>query len=305
MRKPDESKAVIQEIALPHGYTQKMFLKRADLIHPALSGNKWFKLKYNLVEAEQSGYDTLLTFGGAYSNHIYATASAGKIYDFQTVGIIRGGEHQPLNPTLKFAQDMGMKHHYLDRNSYRQIHFGKLPDWILKNHSHSYVLPEGGSNSFAVKGCTELVNLHKNEFDHFCAPIGTGGTSAGIISGLDCNKKFLGFSVLKNGEFLYDDIQKLIKSFSGKTYNNWSINLDYHFGGYAKLTSDLVDFVDEFEALNNVKLDYIYTGKMLFGINDLLSKGFFEDNAKILAIHTGGLQGNAGMDKYIRKLRDL
>jgi 1-aminocyclopropane-1-carboxylate deaminase/D-cysteine desulfhydrase-like pyridoxal-dependent ACC family enzyme len=303
MQKPDESKAVIQEILLTRNHSQKVFLKRADLIHPALSGNKWYKLKYNLEEAKNKGYRKLLTFGGAYSNHIYATAAAGKIFNFKTIGIIRGEEHLPLNSTLKFAREMGMEFYYLDRKSYRGIHSQNLPEWIYKKFGDAYILPEGGSNLLAVKGCSELVENHKNDFDYFCSAAGTGGTSAGIISGLDGNKKFIGFSVLKGGDFLKDNIRELIQKFSHKEYINWEVNLIYHFGGYAKLKPELIDFIDEFEDLNDIKLDYIYTGKMLYGINELLSKDYFPKDARILAIHTGGLQGNAGMQRYINKVR--
>ncbi len=281
--------------------TVKLSIKRLDQVHPEISGNKWFKLKYNLKYAEENGYDTLLTFGGAYSNHIHATAAAGKIFGFKTIGIIRGEEHLPLNPTLSFARENGMRLFYLRRSLYRKKMENIFLDHLKNHFGEVYIIPEGGTNRLAVKGTSEIINGLENDYDYICAPVGTGGTSAGIIAGLAGSKNFLGFSVLKGGDFLLQTIKHLILSFNGKTYSNWNLNLDYHFGGYAKLNYELINFINKFEDLNGIKLDPIYTGKMLFGINELIKTGKPGFN-KILALHTGGLQGVEGMKPKISKI---
>lgn len=298
-----ENSAVISPIKLPglEDY-QNIFIKREDLIHPEISGNKWRKLKYNLLEAERLGKKTLLTFGGAFSNHIYAVAAAGEEYGFRTIGIIRGEEYNPLNPTLQFAINCGMKLHYLNRSAYRNRNDKKFQEELLKEFNSAYLIPEGGSNSFAVKGCAEIINDINIDFDYICCACGTGGTLAGIVAGLNDNKKALGFSVLKNGGFLKEDVKNLIQNYNGKTYGNWDINLDYHFGGYAKINYELISFINGFEKINSIKLDPIYTGKLMFGISDLIKQGFFKKEEKIIAVHTGGLQGIEGMKNKIEKV---
>jgi len=272
-----------------------LFIKREDLNHAFISGNKWHKLKYNLQEARKLGKNTLLTFGGAYSNHIYAVAAAGNIFNFKTIGIIRGEEYFPLNPTISFAQDQGMKIHYLDRQSYRKKSSAEFIDHLQKKFGDFYLLPEGGTNELAVKGCRDIVNKIGINFDYICCPCGTGGTLAGLISGLNGKKFALGFAVLKGASFLKENVAALIQSFNGNVFHNWDINLDYHFGGYAKIDDHLLDFVDKFTAHTKIPIEPIYTGKMLFGIYDLIAKGFFKEGNRIIAIHTGGLQGLKGL----------
>ena len=301
-----EKNAVISPIKLP-GFEEikNIFIKREDLIHPEISGNKWRKLKYNLLEAGRLGKKTLLTFGGAFSNHIYAVAAAGEEYGFRTIGFIRGEEYHPLNTTLQFASNKGMKLHYLNRKTYKNRNNKNFQEELLKEFKDAYLVPEGGSNSFAVKGCAEIIGDINIDFDYICCACGTGGTLAGITVGLNGNKKALGFSVLKGGGFLKDDVKKLIQNYNGKTYDNWDINLDYPFGGYAKINYELISFINEFEKINNIKLDPVYTGKLMFGIYDLIKKGFFKKEEKIIAIHTGGLQGNEGMENKIEKVLAL
>ncbi|MCW8803860.1 MAG: pyridoxal-phosphate dependent enzyme [Ignavibacteriaceae bacterium] len=272
-----------------------LFVKREDLNHPHLSGNKWHKLKYNIQEARKQGKDTLLTFGGAYSNHIYATASAGKIFNLKTIGIIRGEEHLPLNPTLSFAKDNGMKIYYLDRTSYRKKSSLEIISQLQEKFGDFYMLPEGGTNEFAVKGCSEIISRINVDFDYICCPCGTGGTLAGLISGLNGNRFALGFAVLKGASFLKENVQSLLKKQNCNSLQNWDINLDYHFGGYARIDSVLLDFVNRFTSLTKIPIEPIYTGKMLFGIYDLAAKGFFKEESQIIALHTGGLQGLKGL----------
>ncbi len=281
----------LQEIITPllkeHGL--RLLVKREDLNHPFVSGNKWWKLKYNLEESVRLGHDTLLTFGGAYSNHIFATAAAGKELGLKTIGIIRGEETLPLNPTLAFAESCGMKLHYISREAYRKK---SEPDFVEQLHNQFgsfYLIPEGGTNELAVKGCQEWAQqLNEIEFDYLCLPVGTGGTMAGLIEGLDTSKKIIGFSSLKGGEFLVDEIKKM----TSPERNNWIINTDYHFGGYGKITSELKDFIEEMKTNHQLPLDVVYTGKMFFGILELITKNYFKEGSTILLLHTGGMQSN-------------
>ncbi len=305
-------KGSVEKSILQHVYfadletTVKVFIKRDDLIHDAISGNKWRKLKYNLIEAGIRGYKTLLTFGGAYSNHIYATAAAGKTFGFKTIGIIRGEEHLPLNPTLTFAKQQNMEIHYLDRTTYRNRNNADLQNEIALQFDNPYVIPEGGSNLLALKGVEELVGEIDINFDYICSAVGSGGTLAGIICGSNNNYKVLGFPAIKGGEYLNDIILSFVKDYNpavaGQIINNWKLIYDYHFGGFAKINFELIQFIYEFEKINNITLDSIYTGKMFYGIYDLIKKGYFNKNETIIAVHTGGLQGNAGMEKKIEKL---
>jgi 1-aminocyclopropane-1-carboxylate deaminase len=237
----------------------------------------------------------LLTFGGAYSNHIYATAAAGKIFNFETIGIIRGEEHKPLNPTLSFALENGMKLYYLDRTSYRKKYSPEILKMLEKMFGDFYLVPEGGTNSFAVKGCSEIIEKINLDFDYICCPCGTGGTLSGLIAGLNRKKFALGFAVLKGASFLKKNVGSLLKSINIDNQVNWDINLDYHFGGYARISKQLLDFTEKFSAKTKIPLEPIYTGKMLFGIYDLIGKGFFKEGTKIVALHTGGLQGLNGL----------
>ena len=283
----------------------EVFIKRDDLIHTEISGNKWRKLKYNLIEADRQGYKTLLTFGGAYSNHIYATAAAGKIFGFKTIGIIRGEETLPLNPTLSFAKSRDMEIHYLPRTIYRNRNDENFQKEIALRFDKPYVIPEGGSNSLALKGVGELIEEIDIDFDYICSAVGSGGTLAGIICGLNLassKKRVLGFPAIKGGEYMNSIISSFITNYNNMNYDNWNLIYDYHFGGFAKINFELISFIDEFENNNNIKLDSIYTAKMLYGICDLIRKDYFKNDETIIAIHTGGLQGNAGMEKKINKI---
>jgi 1-aminocyclopropane-1-carboxylate deaminase len=267
----------------------KLFVKREDLNHPTISGNKSWKLKYNLEEAVRRTHHTVLTFGGAFSNHIYAVAAATGELGLKSIGIIRGEEIKELNDTLKFAVDNGMQLHFVSREAYRK----KTDDTFIENlreqHGDFYLIPEGGTNELAVRGCEELgKEINKISFDYLCLPVGTGGTMAGIIRSIGEPKKVIGFSVLK-GDFLKDEVEKL----SGVNSHNtlWEINTDYHFGGYAKTSAALNDFIHNFKKQHSIPIEFVYTGKMMFGIYDLISRGYFKRGSTIVALHTGGLQG--------------
>ncbi|WP_317175614.1 1-aminocyclopropane-1-carboxylate deaminase/D-cysteine desulfhydrase [Adhaeribacter swui] len=271
-----------------------LYLKREDLLHPHISGNKWRKLKYNLIEAKNHQKDTLLTFGGAYSNHIVAVAAAGQEYNFKTIGFIRGEAHEPLNSTLQFAQNCGMQLHYIDRTTYRQKQDPAFQGNLKKQYPNAYILPEGGTNLLAVKGCTEIVTDINIPFDYICCAAGTGGTLSGIIAGLNGYAQVIGIPALKGGEFLKTDVTALVKEYSGQEYQNWQLQTDYHFGGYAKVKPELITFIQVFKENHHVQLEPVYTGKMLYGIYDLIRQDYFKAGCTITAIHTGGLQGLAG-----------
>lgn len=274
-----------------------LFIKREDLNHTEFSGNKLHKLKYNLLKAKEDSYNTLLTFGGAYSNHIHAVAAAGKYFGFKTIGIIRGEEHLPLNPTLKFASDSGMSLHYMNRSQYRLKHSVRVIKQLKTQFGKFYLIPEGGSNALAVKGCAEIVDSIQIDFDIICTPCGTGGTLAGLTAGLNGKSSVLGFAVLKGASFLVNDIKSLLISSGHGHLSNWNVNLDYHFGGYAKINFELVSFSSSFEAETGIRLEPVYTGKMMFGIYDLISRNLINEGSSIIALHTGGLQGLDGMKK--------
>lgn len=283
----------------------RLYVLREDLIHPEISGNKWRKLKYNIQEAKNQGFSKLVTYGGAYSNHIAATAAAGKSFGIETIGIIRGEETLPLNNTLQIAANNGMKFKYVSRSFYRN---NKYNSTFLEKLKHEfgdfYLVPEGGSNAFAVKGCTEIKNNIIVNFDVITCANGTGGTIAGIIASLDNSKEIIGFPALKGGEFLVNDIQRLLNEYSLKfdaaiENNNWKLNTDFHFGGYGKINNELVNFVNEFNYKHNIPLDLIYTGKMMFGIYQTIKTTNQLNGRKIVVVHTGGLQGNTGFEERL------
>lgn len=272
----------------------KLFVLRLDLNHPYISGNKLYKLYYNLEEAKKLNKKTLLTFGGAFSNHIAATAAAGKENGLKTIGIIRGDVYEKLNPTLKFATDNGMLLHYVSRSLYQNKK--ELYEYINKQFTDDdiYIIPEGGSNELGVSGCKEIIKNISIDFDHICCACGTGATMAGIILSLSSYQTATGFQVLKAENYITNEINNWLTHFGVTSQNNWSINEDHHFGGYAKVKPELIDFINNFDAVNNIPLDNIYTGKMMFGIYDMIRKGGFKKGQTVVAVHTGGLQGNLG-----------
>lgn len=263
-------------------------IKREDLIHPFVCGNKFRKLKYNLLAAKAENKKTILTFGGAFSNHIAAVAYAGKANGFKTIGIIRGEElfdKVSDNPTLQWARDCGMQLEFVTRSNYQSKNITAFEDQL----SDIYIIPEGGTNALAIKGCEEILTKSDAQFDYICCSIGTGGTISGLINSVLPHQKILGFPALK-GYFLRDEIRNFVEN------SNWDLINDYHFGGYGKVTSDLVLFMNGFFGRNQILLDPIYTAKMVFGVMDLIQKDYFPEHSKILMIHTGGIQGIKGMN---------
>ena len=268
----------------------RLFIKRLDKVHSFISGNKWFKLKYNLIEAKRLGCETLLTFGGAYSNHIAATAFAAKEKSLRSIGVIRGEKHSSLNPTLALASKNSMELHYISREDYRLKTTFKFLNDLKVRFGDFYLLPEGGANELSVKGASEILTRMDIQ-DYVCCAVGTGGTIAGIINASNSKQKVVGFPVIKG----FDVLEKDIRSWSNK--QNYEFINDYICGGYAKLNKELIQFIDQFNVLHNIPLDAIYTGKMMLGIIDLVDKDYFPKGSSILAIHTGGLQGNRGINE--------
>lgn len=262
-------------------------IKRLDQIHPQISGNKFFKLKYNFLEAQARGCKHIITFGGAYSNHIAATAYAAHLFGFQSIGIIRGEElvNCPLNHTLSTAQHFGMQLEFVSREKYRLKETEEFIQALKQTYPESYIIPEGGSNDLAIQGCIEILSEHDlQDYDVICCAVGTGGTITGLINASSEHQQILGFSALK-GDFLAKEVAL-------KTHKkNWKITDAYCCGGYAKTTVELLQSIEKFEQKHQIPLEHIYTGKMLFGVLDLIKKEYFEENTRILVIHSGGLQG--------------
>lgn len=293
-----------QQIILPELEDRKiqLFIKREDEIHPFVSGNKFRKLKYNFQEAHNQKKKIVLTFGGAFSNHILATAVAGELEGFATIGIIRGDElgidlknTLASNSTLQKASDHGMKFEFISREQYRDKTNPDFLKQLKETYGDFYLIPEGGTNELAVNGCEEILTNEDVQFDYICCCVGTGGTISGLINSTQVHQKVLGFPALK-GDFLEKEIQQYVNEKA-----HWELIKDYHFGGYGKYSDELIRFINWFKEEAGVPLDPIYTGKMIFGTLQMISKNEFPDGSKILAIHTGGIQGIEGFNDRLRK----
>ncbi len=292
----------IQSVHLPQWADTgvSVFIKRDDLIHPEIQGNKWRKLKYNLLKAKALGKQTLLTFGGAFSNHIYATAAAGTHFNFNTIGIIRGERLEKLSPTLRFAEANGMKFVFMDRTTYRQRKESAFLESLAQKYPNAYIIPEGGSNLLALKGVAEIVEEVEAQMPNrspltWCVGVGSGGTIAGLIRGIQSTDSVLGFSSLK-GDFVHE----MVKGFLDKDYFNWTILEEDRFGGFAKWKPALIDFINDFYDQTKIPLDPIYNGKLWFRLNELIVAGYFPKGSQLMVIHSGGLQGIAGFRQRFR-----
>ena len=294
----------LAELNLPSPVTQifnslleekqiQLFIKRDELIHPVIQGNKWRKLKYNLIEARNTHQNTLLSFGGAYSNHLHALAAAGKQFDFKTIGIIRGEQHTPPNPCIQDMIDWGMQLKYITRVEYKNK---TQTDFINNLHlqlGDFYLIPEGGNNTEGIKGCAELLSELEESYDFICSEVGSGTMlSALILNNKKSDTRFIGFAVMKNPQ-LDNEIKTGLKH-QGSSTTLWEINHQYHFGGFAKTTTELNEFIINFKRDYHIQLEPVYSGKMLYGIFDLITQDFFKRGSRVLAIHGGGLQGLRG-----------
>ncbi|MCH6198534.1 pyridoxal-phosphate dependent enzyme [Aquiflexum sp. LQ15W] len=289
-----------QEIHLPLLEEKgiRLSIKRLDRVHDLVSGNKFYKLKYNLEEAKKSGFSSLLTFGGTFSNHIYATAAAARIEGFKSIGIIRGEETITLNPTLSFAKSEGMRLVFISREDYRKKAEDSFIEKLKEKFGVFYLIPEGGTNELAIKGTKEILGKEDKEITHIGCSVGTGGTFAGLAESIHSNQQLLGFSSLK-GDFIHSEINHLLEENKIRPNGKYRIFDNYHFGGYGKSGTPLLDFIGWFHSQTRIPLDPIYTGKMMFGIFDLIKNDFFEKGSHILAIHSGGLQGIAGFNQRL------
>lgn len=273
----------------------RLTIKRLDLIHPEIQGNKWFKLKYNIEKAVQQGHTRILTFGGAFSNHIHATALAARQAGLDAVGVIRGEETLPLNPTLADAEAAGMVLHYISRSAYREKHAYKMTIYLKETFGDFYLIPEGGTNELAISGTKEILEGGDFDFDFVCTSVGTGGTLAGLLAAAHPAQHVLGFSSLK-GAFIDREIQHLLEQFSIRPVCAYELIKDYHFGGYGKVTAELINFIHHFYSDTGIPLDPIYTGKMMFGMMQMADGNKIPAGSRILALHTGGLQGIRGFN---------
>lgn len=286
----------------------EVYVKRDDLLSLdaefAFCGNKWRKLKYNLIEAKRQQAETLVSFGGAYSNHIAALASAGKIFNFKTIGIIRGEQIFPLNPTLSYAVAQGMVLWPVSRTTYREKGTKGFLSHLLPTQKTYYSIPEGGTNQLAIKGAMELADEiteqnNQNPPDYICACCGTGGTLSGMVIGAPPETTVIGFPVLK-GDFMQSMIEKWLPE--DNMANKWQLINDFHFGGYAKFQPELINFINDFSRKFHIRLDPIYTGKLFYGVFQLIKEGFFKEGSSIVILHSGGLQGIKGFNKRFGEL---
>lgn len=269
----------------------KLYVKREDLIHDIVSGNKWRKLKYNFKYIINNKIKTILSFGGAYSNHLHALSWLAKKHNIKSIALIRGEESSMTNPTLSFCLKNNMELYFLNRKTYRESKYdNKVIDQIKKFNKNVFIIPEGGFNDLGIKGCEEIMNEVNSHFNIICCSIGSGCTAIGLIKSMNVNQKFLGFSSFKNSNFLNQKINNYINFKS-----NWSINSDYNLGGFGKINSDLKNFIIFFEKKYRIKLDPVYTSKLFFGLFDMISRKKFPKESRILVLHTGGIQGLQGI----------
>lgn len=273
-----------------------VYVKRDDLIHPVISGNKWRKLEANIAEAKASGAKGIISFGGSYSNHIHALAYACYQQQIPVIGFIRGEPSYADNYTLSWAKHWRMKLVFVDRQTYRLRDNLEYLTQLQNKYPNHLIIPEGGSNSLALKGVAKIIMEleHQQAFDSLLLPLGSGGTLAGLINADNNQHQILAINVLKGANYLYQQVKSLLP----KHYNDedkWQIVSGYHCGGYAKFSSDDLAQIQEISAITGIPLEPVYSGKMMLALFDLIKKGYFPKGHKIMLLHTGGLQGLGGM----------
>ena len=299
--------------ALFSRHNVELFIKREDLVHPQISGNKWYKLRHNLLYAREQGFTRLVSFGGAFSNHLHALAFAGHYFGFETIGFVRGEVHEPLNPTLADAVGWGMKLYPLSRSEYRRRSEAAFVQRLVEPLQRCFVIPEGGANEWALAGCADIltgISQQLADYDYVCVPCGTGATLAGIVAALEASGragkvKVLGFSALKGNKSLVGEVSTMLADFSVAGINNWQIIDEFHGGGFAKITPELVAFMQQWYEQTGIALEPLYTGKMLLGLCELVARGDFAAGSKLVAVHTGGMQGVRGMQTQIDKFTTI
>ena len=277
----------------------KLSILRLDLLNELGVGNKLFKLKYNLQQARDERKQSLLSFGGAWSNHIYALAALGKTEGFKTIGIIRGEPAHGLTPMLEDAQRWGMELHFVGRQEYRQRNEAGYLQQLHERFPESFIIPEGAANELGTKGCSEIVGLLDrldNGYQVLVCACGTGSTFAGLVSAARADKKLIGVSVLKGLEGLESAVEKAVDQTPLGEVCQWQIKHGYHHGGYAKVSPELKAFMLEFEKRHGIPLDPVYTNKLMYALFEMIKNSEFQLNQRIVAIHSGGLQGRRGFD---------
>ena len=268
----------------------KLFIKREDLIHDIVSGNKWRKLNYNFKYIKEKKIKKILSFGGAYSNHLHALSWLAKKNNIKSFGLVRGCELSIENPTLSFCKKNKIDLFFLNRSTYRNNKYNNpIFKKIIKSEENVFVIPEGGFNEFGIKGCEEIMNEVNEHYDIICCSIGSGCTAVGIIKSLKFDQSFLGFSSFKNNSQIKNIISEKVKTM------NWEINSEYNFGGFGQVNDDLKKFIKDFKNTYAIMLDPIYTSKLFFGLFDMISKNKLPKDSRILVLHTGGLQGLQGV----------
>ncbi|WP_250658717.1 1-aminocyclopropane-1-carboxylate deaminase/D-cysteine desulfhydrase [Alkalimarinus coralli] len=284
----------------------ELWVARLDLVDPLISGNKWFKLKYNLIQACEQDASHIVSFGGAFSNHLHALAAACYRLKLKSTGVLRGEIVLPLNPTLSECQAWGMNFYPVTRAQYREKTSPEFIQRLRDRFGQFYLAPEGGSNVLAVKGMSEVaLDVHGklDRCDYLCCAVGSGGTLAGLVAGSSASTKCIGYSALKGANYLKHDIDALInqyQSLSGEvSLPDYSIDHSYHFGGFAKVKEELLTFIEWFEGQFDIPLEQIYTAKMFYGIFDQIKAGYFKNGQRVVAVHTGGLQGRRGIERAL------
>lgn len=276
----------------------RVFMKRDDKIHPFISGNKWRKLKYLLQRALRENKNHLVTFGGAYSNHLLATACAGALFGFKTTGFIRGEETLPINDTLFLCKQFGMQLIYIDRETYKnkQTIFCNY----FESNAEAFFINEGGASEEAEIGCAELIDELNEKYDYIVLACGTGSTMAGIVRGCyerNYASNIEGVCVHKGISPVYDCVKK-----SSQGLKNWHVHEDFHLGGYAKTSADFLNWIYSFQQKTGILLDPIYTGKMMYALHHLIKQNYFPQGSSVLTIHTGGLLGTLGMKNRFEQI---
>jgi len=285
----------VDEIDLPAVKEKnvRVSVLRLDKIHPVISGNKWFKLKYYLEEARSLEKDHIITFGGAYSNHIIATAAAGKMFGFRTTGIIRGEQPQELSHTLHLAKEYDMQLIFVSREEYKNK---TRPKGLADSYNDFYSIKEGGYGKLGAKGAAEILDHCKKEtFSHIACAVGTSTMMAGLIKASLPQQQTIGIAVIKNEPTLKEELLNLLSP--GERNKNFQLVADHHFGGYAKHKPELINFMNELYEDTSIPTDFVYTGKLFYGVIDLIKKNLFPSGSNILIIHSGGLQGNLSLPK--------
>ena len=289
--------AQLQSVSIPflHQHNVTLTVLRLDKIHSLISGNKWFKLKYSLQDALAKNYTQIVTVGGAYSNHILATAAACQVLGLDSIGVIRGERNSALSCTLEQAEKLGMKLDFVSRSIYsnKELLYQKLQS----NYPKGYLIEEGGMNDKGIRGGQDIMKLAaSNKYTHICCAVGTGTMLAGITNALNDAQRVIGISSLNISNNTNNDLRKFLDDHHIPS-NKYEIVYDYHFGGYAKYNDQLLDFMNEWYRTTSIPSDFVYTGKLFFAICDLIKKSYFAKQDSILIIHSGGLQGNCSLPK--------